>query len=217
MQGAADAQANERTLSRVGQLTRVLHDSLRELGLDRRVLLAAEVVPEARDGLQYVASVFEQRADCTLNAIDSARLLQDELEKLAAALCARWVQWYAVPGGGDKVPRLLNDTRAFLSKVSDTACSTNTQLLTVLMAQDFQDLGGQVIRRVLDIILVIERELLAVLLENVAPETLARIAASGDVQPSPSIGGEPSQQRERPALEKLNESEVDDLLASLGF
>jgi chemotaxis protein CheZ len=72
-----------------------------------------------------------------------------------------------------------------------------------------------VIRRVLDIILVIERELLAVLLENVAPETLARIAASGEVQPS--IGGEPSQQRERPVLEKLNESEVDDLLASLGF
>ncbi len=215
MQGTTDAQATERTLSRVGQLTRVLHDSLRELGLDKRLLLAAEVVPEARDGLRYVASVFEQRADCTLNATDSARLLQDELEKLACDLDARWTQWYAAPGEREKTRHLLNDTKAFLSKASDTASTTNTQLLTVLMAQDFQDLGGQVIRRVLDIILVIERELLAVLLESVAPEKLEHLAASQAAQITTE--GEPVQSPARPALEKLDDSEVDDLLASLGF
>jgi hypothetical protein len=49
---------------------------------------------------------------------------------------------------------------------------TNAQLLDIMMAQDFQDLTGQVIKRMMDVIQEIERQLLMVLLENI-PEPAA--------------------------------------------
>ena len=62
--------SSDRILARIGQLTRTLRDSMRELGLDKQVEAAAEMVPDARDRLKYVATMTEQAAERALNAID---------------------------------------------------------------------------------------------------------------------------------------------------
>ncbi|EGA06373.1 protein phosphatase CheZ, partial [Salmonella enterica] len=38
-------------IARIGSLTRMLRDSLRELGLDQAIAEAAEAIPDARDRL----------------------------------------------------------------------------------------------------------------------------------------------------------------------
>ena len=66
----------------------------------------------------------------------------------------------------------VTDTRQFLADVPAHTSFTNAQLLEIMMAQDFQDLTGQVIKRMMDVIQEIERQLLMVLLENI-PEVSA--------------------------------------------
>lgn len=72
---AADL-ASDRILARIGQLTRTLRDSMRELGLDKHVEKAAEVVPDARDRLRYVVAMTEQAAERVLTAIEVAKPVQ---------------------------------------------------------------------------------------------------------------------------------------------
>src|SRR6185437_4346814 len=85
--------ASDRILARIGALTKTLRDSMRELGLDKHVELAAEAVPDARDRLKYVANMTEQAAERVLTAIDIAKPLQEQLQADAAALDGRWERW----------------------------------------------------------------------------------------------------------------------------
>lgn len=81
--------ASDRILARIGQLTRTLRDSMRELGLDKHVERAAEAVPDARDRLKYIADMTEQAAERVLSAIDIAKPIQEQLQKDAGELDAR--------------------------------------------------------------------------------------------------------------------------------
>ena len=139
-------ETGEELIQRIGRLTRMLRDNMRESGLDREIERAAEAIPDARDRLNYVASTTEKAADRALNACERAQPLQDALASHAQGLSARWDAWYAQPVALDQARELVVDTRAYLSAVPEQAAATNAQLLEIMMAQDFQDLTGQVIR-----------------------------------------------------------------------
>jgi chemotaxis protein CheZ len=215
----------DRILARIGQLTRTLRDSMRELGIDKHVERAAEAVPDARDRLKYVATMTEQAAEKVLTAIEVAKPIQEQLQQDAGKLDARWAQWYAAPLGRDEVRTLMDDTHAFLGKLPDATAATNQQLLEIMLAQDFQDLTGQVIKKITEIVYVIEQQLLGVLVENIAPErreqfaaTAAALAAEVSSTGSPEglLNG-PQINPEGKADVMQDQSQVDDLLASLGF
>ena len=53
-------------IARIGSLTRMLRDSLRELGLDQAIAEAAEAIPDARDRLDYVVQMTAQAAERAL-------------------------------------------------------------------------------------------------------------------------------------------------------
>ncbi|KAG1647698.1 Protein phosphatase CheZ [Nymphon striatum] len=84
------AATESEMLHRIGQMTRGLHDSLSELGLDKMLEKTAQEIPDARDRLNYVATMTEQAADRVLNATDIANPLQDKITSQAEALEARW-------------------------------------------------------------------------------------------------------------------------------
>ncbi len=114
-QGADGADlTSDRILARIGQLTRTLRDSMRELGLDKHVEQAAMVVPDARDRLRYVADMTEQAAERVLTAIEIAKPVQERLQAEAEALEARWATWYRAPIERAEVRELMDDTRGFL-------------------------------------------------------------------------------------------------------
>ncbi|MGN4074014.1 protein phosphatase CheZ [Burkholderia gladioli] len=221
-QGADGADlTSDRILARIGQLTRTLRDSMRELGLDKHVEQAAMVVPDARDRLRYVADMTEQAAERVLTAIEIAKPVQERLQAEAEALDARWATWYRAPIERAEVRELMDDTRGFLGALPEATSATRTQLLEIMLAQDFQDLTGQVIKKIMEMVYLIEQQLLAVLVENIAPERREQFAANAaalaaEGHPDRLLNG-PQIAPEGRADVVQDQAQVDDLLASLGF
>ncbi|WP_061165931.1 protein phosphatase CheZ [Caballeronia hypogeia] len=222
-EGSESDLSSDRILARIGQLTRTLRDSMRELGLDKQVEAAAQAVPDARDRLKYVATMTEQAAERALNAIELAKPMQEAMQTEALALDARWAKWYDAPLAQGEAGALLAETRTFLQNVPERTQATNAQLLEIMLAQDFQDLTGQVIKKITDVVYLIEQQLLGVLLENIAPERREQFAASAAALMSSasvtqdSLLNGPQINPEGRSDVVQDQSQVDDLLASLGF
>ncbi|MBE0489547.1 MAG: protein phosphatase CheZ [Halomonas sp.] len=165
-QSGASASSDD-LIQRIGQLTRMLRESMRELGLDKEIEKAAQAIPDARDRLNYVATMTEQAAERALNAIDRAQPLQEAMGEKAEALDKRWAEWFSKPKGLDEARELVIDTRAYLAEVPVQTAATNKELLEIMMAQDFQDLTGQVIKKMMEMIREIESQLVQVLIDSV--------------------------------------------------
>jgi chemotaxis protein CheZ len=206
---ANDAGANAaEVIARVGHMTRALHDSLRALGFDKKLESAAAAVPDARDRLAYVAKMTEQAASRALNATECARPIQEKLARDADELAARWDGLFEQKPGVDAFKALVANTREFLRAVPARAQATNAQLTEVMMAQEFQDLTGQVLKKVADVTHDLENQLLQLLVENAAPER--REEASGLLNgPLVNAAGR--------ADSVAGQEQVDQLLESLGF
>ncbi|MFP6557555.1 protein phosphatase CheZ [Paraburkholderia sp. B3] len=220
---ADEYASSDRILARIGHVTRTLRDSMRELGLDKHVERAAEAVPDARDRLRYVANMTEQAAERVLSAIELAKPMQEQLERDAKTLSERWSTWYDAPIGREEVRALMDDTRAFLGGVPEATTATNQHLLEIMLAQDFQDLTGQVIKKIMDVVYLIEQQLLGVLVENIVPErreqvaaAVASLAVSATGSPESLLNG-PQINPEGKTDVMQDQGQVDDLLASLGF
>jgi chemotaxis protein CheZ len=200
----------EQLLNRIGSLTRQLREGMRELGLDKQVEKAAQAIPDARDRLNYVVEMTERAAHRALNAVDAAQPLQEELARSAKGLTSRWDAWFANPIELDQARGLVEDTRSYLGAVPVTASAINSQLMEILMAQDFQDLTGQVIKKMMEVVNEMETQLLQVLIDNSPVERRpAEPAAAGLLNGPQVVAGS--------ADAVSDQSQVDDLLASLGF
>jgi chemotaxis protein CheZ len=201
----------EQLILRIGNLTRMLRDNMRELGLDKEIERAAQAIPDARDRLNYIAAMTEQAAERTLNAVELAQPIQSDIEQQAETLDQRWAAWFDQPVELPDARSLVLDTRAFLSEVPGQARATNSHLLDIMMAQDFQDLTGQVIKKMMDMIRALEQELLQVLIDNVPSERRVEVQAPSTLMNGPQINPEGK------ADVVSDQAQVDDLLASLGF
>ena len=121
----AAGDSAEQLVNRIGHLTRQMHESMRELGLDKGIAKAAEAIPNARDRLSYVAQMTERAAERALNAIDVAQPIQDGLAKQANGLAQRWDGWFASPVELNDARELVLDTRAYLSAVPTQVSATH--------------------------------------------------------------------------------------------
>lgn len=217
-------EAAEDLIHRVGKLTRMLRENMRELGLDKEIERAAEAIPDARDRLHYVATMTEQAADRSLNAIDRAQPLQDQISDQAEALDKRWAEWFEAPKELDAAKALVKDTRGYLGSVPDMTAATNKELMEIMMAQDFQDLTGQVIKKMMDVIREIEHQLVQVLIDNVpgaqARETMQRKAEdqwkNENARRNEDLLNGPQVKDNAPDI-VTGQDQVDDLLDELGF
>ena len=205
---ATPGDSAEQLVNRIGQLTRQMLESMRELGLDKNIAKVTEAIPDARDRLNYVIQMTERAAERALNAIDVAQPIQLGLSAEATRLNARWDLWFASPIELSDARDLVNDTRQYLSQVPAQVQATNAQLMEIMMAQDFQDLTGQVIKRMMDVIKDMETQLLQLLVDNTPPEKRPELNSGLLNGPKIKMGNP----------DTLDDQEqVDDLLASLGF
>ena len=189
--------ANEELLARVGQLTRTLHDSLRALGLDKVIQDAARDIPDVQDRLKYVVSMTEQAAERVLNATDAAIPLQEAISRDCLRLAG------ALRDGGE--PEAIAGEMAGLAGKADM---TKQQLLDIMMAQDFQDLTGQVIRRIIELAQTLESQLVQMLVDYSPAEV--RKEVSNSLLNGPQINKEAEDV-------VADQGQIDDLLSSLGF
>lgn len=195
--------------NRIGVMTRQLHDALRALGADKPLNEAVKAMPDVRQRLNYIAQMTEQAASRVLNATDIAKPIQDALMLDVAALERKWESLYANELSVDEFKALAGETRGFISRVGQSSKATSDQLLEIMMAQDFQDLTGQVIKKVVDLAQQLEAELLGILLEVTPPEK--RVPKIEGLMNGPVINA-----KGRDDVVSTQE-QVDDLLDSLGF
>ena len=200
----------ETMFRRLGEMTRRVHDSLRELGYDKELKDAVEAIPDTRQRLNYIAQMTEQAASRVLNATDIAQPIQERVATGADALKGRWDKLYANQLSPDEFKQLAQQTRDFLGSVADDSRATNAQLTEIMMAQDFQDLTGQVIKKVVALAQTLESQLLEVLLET-APEDKRPARKDDGLMNGPVVS---SAGREDVVT---SQEQVDDLLESLGF
>lgn len=195
--------------SRLGHLTRSLHEMMRELGHDKAIEKAADFIPDARSRLGYIASMTQQAAERVLNATDKAQPLQDALADEASGLAGRWKDVDDQSLDLDGFRALVKDTRSYLESVSPRSQEIGAQIMEIMMAQDFQDLTGQVIKKITDIANDVESQLLRMLVD--AAPTEKKESLGQDLLNGPVINPEGRTDV------VTDQGQVDDLLASLGF
>lgn len=203
-------QPRDELLSRVGQLTRRLYEILRELGYDRDIERAVNAVPDARQRVDYVLRMTEQAATRSLNAVEIARPLQEQIEARAGQLALDWERFFCSRLDHEAVWQLAEDTCRFLEGARQSALATSAQLHEILIAQEFQDLTGQVIRKLAQAVLDLEQQLLKLLIEQVQPTKRQQLKESS-VLDGPVIDADLRQDV------VTSQEQVDDLLESLGF
>ncbi|MDR1854243.1 MAG: protein phosphatase CheZ [Azoarcus sp.] len=196
--------------NRIGKMTRKLHDMLIELGLDSKLQQVADSIPDARQRLTYVAQMTEKAASRVLNATDVAKPAAAKIENEAGALQARWDKVFANQLSVDEFKALATETRAFLGSAVAAGKAIDGQLMEIMMAQDFQDLTGQVIKKVVELAQSLESQLLGVLIES-APEEMRSSEKTASLLNGPVVAGEGRDDV------VTSQGQVDDLLASLGF
>lgn len=207
---ADGAPQEEVVFNRLGHLARQLHDSLRGLGADKLLEDAAhKVIPDARQRLTYIAQMTEQAASKVLNAADIAKPVQDELMARSEAMSKRWDKMFANQLSVDEFKLLAADTRTYFAEAPPKLKITNDQLMEIMLAQDFQDLTGQVIKKIVDVVQNMETQLLSLLIEAM-PEQRKAEAPEGLLN-GPVINADGRSDV------VTNQSQVDDLLESLGF
>lgn len=199
--------------NKIGHMTRQVHDTLRALGYDEALHDAAEAVPDARERLVYIAKMTEQAASRVLNATDIAQPLQEELHQGAEILQQQWDRLFANDLTVDEFKALAQETRQFMGSVVEGSRKTREQLLEIVMAQDFQDLTGQVIKKVLALAQQLETDLIRVLIEAMPVEKRAEKLAD---KHSGLMNGPVISVEDRDDV-VTDQEQVDDLLESLGF
>ena len=205
-----DMATHDEFLSRIGHMTRALHDSLRGLGLDKLIEKAASDIPDARDRLDYVARLSEQAAQKVLNATDAAGPLQDRIETDAVATTARLQAMLDAPATTDAEWRAMAaQMMGAMAQSRADASATKAHLMDIMMAQDFQDLTGQVITKVTTIAQNLEQQLVQMLVDF-APAEVKREYDNGLLN-GPQIN--PTGNSDVVS----SQGQVDDLLDSLGF
>lgn len=192
---------------KIGLLTRQLHNSLNELGYAQQLRGSMDELPDAQSRLSYIARLTGEAAEKVLGRVEQAKLQHDHLatetRRVTTALVADPVR--AVATG-----EVMN----YLADVARVTQEADEHLTEIMMAQDFHDLTGQVIARVVTLAATIEAQLVQLVIQTapagaapmVAPVPAAREALSGPVVDPENVPDVVTDQ-----------SQVDDLLASLGF
>ena len=200
---------NDEMLNRIGHVTRALHNNLSGLGFDKMLEQVASEIPDARDRLNYVARMTEQAAERVLNATDVATPLQTELANGAAALDKRWKEVLAKPSLKTEYNQVADETLTFLALTEKNTAETKELLMEIMMAQDFQDLTGQVIKKITGLAQDLEKQLVQVLVDF-SPAVNHKVADTG-------LMNGPQVNLEKAVDVVASQEQVDDLLDSLGF
>jgi chemotaxis protein CheZ len=218
---ASKIQDSMELFAEVGKLTRQLHDSLNTFNIDSRIVdLANEDIPDAQTRLNYVIETTEQAANRTMDAVESSMPIAEKINSSIGHILPEWKKLMTRQLELGEFKSLCHELDSFLEQASKDSSQLNDLLTEVLMAQGYQDLTGQVIRRVIQLVKEVEDSLVNMLTVFGEPESELKKVVEETSKPK-KVG---ASEAEGPIIDAENrddvvqgQDDVDDLLSSLGF
>ena len=220
------SQEQSQLFAEVGKLTRQLHEALKSFELDTRLTdITTDAIPDAKKRLNYVMEMTENAANKTMDAVEASLPLAQEIADEIADIKPTWDRLMNREIELGEFKSLCHSIDKFMNSSHHKTDELQMLMTNVLMAQDYQDLTGQVIRRVIELVREVEESLI---------HLLTAFAAQGEVEPA-QLTEQPEETEdpivaqtlagpEGPIIDKesrndvvSDQDEVDDLLSSLGF
>jgi len=220
------SQEQSQLFAEVGKLTRQLHEALKSFELDTRLTdITTDAIPDAKKRLNYVMEMTENAANKTMDAVEASLPLAQEIADEISDIKPTWDRLMSREIELGEFKSLCHSIDKFMNSSHHKTDELQMLMTNVLMAQDYQDLTGQVIRRVIELVREVEESLI---------HLLTAFAAQGEVEPTQlteqpeetedSIVAQTLAGPEGPIIDKesrndvvSDQDEVDDLLSSLGF
>ena len=210
----------------VGKLTRELHNAIVNFQLDPRMPHAQELsqIADATERLNYVVTMTEKAANRTMDLVEQSAPLVNDLSDEAQSLSAEWGRFMRREIGADGFRELAKRVELFLARSERDGAKLSGHLTDILLAQDYQDLTGQVIKRVTQLVTEVESNLLKLMLMASQVDRFAGIQHDHEAlrteqekSKEPSRGEGPQIHADKRDDVASNQDDVDDLLSSLGF
>jgi chemotaxis protein CheZ len=217
---AASMKESIELFAEVGKLTRQLHDALNNFQIDDRIKnLANADIPDAQTRLTYVIEETEKAANTTMDAVEASMPIAESLTSRIQNVMPEWKKLMNRQLELGEFKALCADLDELLEEGASQSAKLTSLLTEVLMAQGYQDLTGQVIRRVIDLVKEVEESLVNMLTMFGEPESAEQAKASS--KPVDNIDGVvaegPIMDAEQRDDVVSGQDDVDDLLSSLGF
>ena len=207
---------NSELFAEIGKLTRQLHDSLANFQIDPKLSdLATADIPDAKERLNYVITRTEEAANKTMDAVEAIFPVVTSIQDQIKAVNPLWQKLMKNELGLSEFKSLCVDIDKLLINTTAETETMHSLMTDVLMAQDFQDLTGQVIRKVIDLVIEVEDSLINMLtafgLSTEKMQEKAMPKVGDNLVEGPVVNAE-----ERDDVVE-DQDDVDDLLSSLGF
>ena len=190
----------------LGHVLRALHDALTYVGADDALAEATHEFTSARERLIHVAELTEKAANTVLNKVDETLPIQQKIESEATALAQQWEANAVENLTKEQLLALGAQTRAHLANSSQASATMQQALTDIMMAQDFQDLTGQLIKKVVAVLERTETDLLRLLISGAPADKVAAIPKPEELAGPGAVGDV-----------AMDQSDIDAMLAELGF
>lgn len=193
----------EKKVADIGRAVARMHRLLKELGHVKGLQQSASTMPDARARLNFIDQTMHEASEKTLSAVEDSLPLTDTTRKSCARLSKQ------LSKAEDLAHHtLVQKTISHLGEIAAAEETLHHNLLLIMEAQEFRDVAGQMINKILGAAEEIEDILLDILREY-APNTKDSLISSKGLTSGPVINIK---------SDNVNgQDEVDDLLASMGF
>lgn len=197
----------------LGKLTREIHESINAFSGDERIVeLTEEDIPDAKERLNFIITKTNDAAHRTMTGAEATMDVIDNLIHVTDDLGERWGKFRNSSMSKDEFLSLGGDLDKFLASVRGESSKVKSHMTDIMMAQDYQDLTGQMIKQVMEMVKDVEEKMVRlVALSGVVQKAEKKKEYDGTVAHGPQL---PTADKSEVAT---NQDEVDDILASLGF
>ncbi len=215
-------EVRDKTLyQEVGRLTRSLHEAIRNFHIDTQGPRANEEIlsiDDASDRLGYVVDMTNKAANRTLDLVEEGMPIATRMREEANGIKAEWARFRRREMKPDEFRDLSNRMEVFLEQISADSNKVYGNLSDILLAQDFQDLTGQVIKKVIGLVKEVEENLVNLVVMAGKVDMVAGFVHDDIQQKDESERGEGPQIHAQQREDVVSgQDDVDDLLSSLGF
>tara|TARA_B100000700_G_C14963700_1_gene817810 strand:- start:466 stop:1218 length:753 start_codon:yes stop_codon:yes gene_type:complete len=207
---------DDKLFTSVGQLTRDLHEALQDFQLDPRIMqLTQDDLPDAQNRLQYVIEKTEDAANRTMDAVEACLPMTDEMHQRVEQVMPAWQRLMSNDIQLNEFKEMCHQVDALMRECGQNMPQIHGLMTEVLMAQDYQDITGQIIRRVIQLVEDVEKNLIE-LLKLFGEEQKSQAKQNVKAVDKNAAEGPIINPEQRDDVVE-NQDDVDDLLSSLGF